>query len=108
MSRTYKDKHYKLKYPEHVGNYDRVPIEGYWYSWIQVPGVKTKKKKNLYTEWHFGSTPSWWTRMFMTRPRRNSEKRQLKELRNIRLDLDLEVNDFDFVDIRRKNHRYYW
>lgn len=100
MSRTYKDKHWKLKYPEHMCNFDRVEIDDYWYAWLQIPGKKTKKKKKVDTEWHWQGTPSWWTRMFMIRPRRTAENRQLRNI--------VDIDEFDFVDVKRKNHVYYW
>ena len=70
MSRTYKDKHWKLRFPESYTNfdafYDRVPYEadrhvfcselgkyvtsGVTYTsyiYLQKAGVKTKKRKSL-------------------------------------------------------------
>ena len=102
MSRTYKDRPAKFRFPEEQLNYDRVRLdpEQYWYSWVQIPGVKTKKKRSVNTKWNWVGTPSWWTRMFMIRPRRTKENQQLRNMQN--------VEDFDFVDVKRKNHIYYW
>jgi len=36
----------------------------------------------------------------MIRPRRSKENQQLRNIVN--------VEEFDFVDIKRKNHIYYW
>lgn len=104
MSRTYKDKPPKFRFPEEQWNYGKVQIEtqDYWISyWADLQGVKTKKKRNVNTKWHWlGSTPSWWTYTFMIRPRRSKENQQLRNIKNI--------EDFDFVDVKRKNHIYYW
>lgn len=103
MSRTYKDKPPKFRFPEEQWNYDRYEVDPdtYWYYWLQIPGVKTKKKRKVNTKWHWlGSTPSWWTYTFMIRPRRSKENQQLRNIKNI--------EEFDFVDVKRKNHKYYW
>ena len=103
MSRTYKDRPPKFRFPEeqwNFGRYEPEPDLHFW-CWLQIPGIKTKKKRNINTRWHWlGSTPSWWTRMFMIRPRRVDENRQLRNI--------TDVEEFDFVDVKRKNHVYYW
>lgn len=88
MSRTYKDKPWKLRTRSNWG-FNRED--------------KPKLPKRVNTEWQWQNTPSWWTYMFMIRPRRTQENQQLKQLPYIE---DLE--DFDFVDVKRKNHIYYW
>lgn len=103
MSRTYKDRPPRFRFPEeqwNFGRYEQEPDLHTW-CWLQIPGIKTKKKRSVNTRWHWlGSTPSWWTHMFMIRPRRSKENQQLRSINNI--------EDFDFVDVKRKNHIYYW
>lgn len=96
MSRTHKDIPYKFSFPEEARYFRYFP----GYPFLKRPGVKTKKRKEVDTKHHWMSTPSWWTRMFMIRPRRHSENRQLRMLRNI--------DEFDFVDNKRKPHKYYY
>lgn len=85
MSRTYKDKPWKFKARTTWG-FDRED--------------QPKKRKEVDTEMHWMGTPSWWTRMFMIRPRRVYENQQLRSI--------LDIDEFDFVDVKRKNHKYYW
>jgi hypothetical protein len=100
MSRTYKDRPYKLQYP--TWDVDYIWLEGYGYR----KGKTTipKKKKNEDDEWHWcSSTPSWWTKMTMVKPeRRNAHLLEVKALRTP----DLE--DVDFPDLGRKPHIYYY
>ena len=98
MSRTYKDRPAKIKWPEPY-THDRVSIPNTWHS-IELPTTRAKKPKRVDTACHWMSTPSWWTYTFMIRPRRHREN---QSLRNI---ADLET--FDFVDTKRKPHYYYW
>lgn len=115
MSRTYKDKPHKFSaYAiEREQSTARVPcireytnirtgelVEYVNYVFFDVPGSKKKKRKEVDTVYHWMSTPSWWTRMYMRRPQRARENQQL---RNIRI-----LEDFDFVDTGRKPHVYYW
>lgn len=115
MSRTYKDRPHKFSaYTiEREKSTVRVPCvrmythyqtgkrEEYdYFEYLGVPGAKTKKRKKLDTEWHWMNTPSWWTHMYMIRPRRTKENQQLRNIKNI--------EEFDFIDVKRKNHLYYW
>lgn len=76
MSRTLKDKNWKLKFPELDPRFDSVKITSdtsYGIRYIQLPGVKAKKKRELDTDWHWiNTTPSWWTRLMMNRPQRRA------------------------------------
>ena len=87
MSRTYKDKPSKVKFPE-VYPYG-VHVE------------KTKKRKKQDTEWHWISTPSWWTRLLMNRPQRRAV--HLWERKALFSDLE------ELVQPSKKvAHIYYW
>lgn len=71
MARTHKDKPVRLQYPEYYGDYDKLyyKVPGSW-TRLQRAGVKPKKAKHT-DKWHwFQSTPSWWTRLMMTKPKR--------------------------------------
>lgn len=94
MSRTYKDRHWKLRFPDHaIDEYERVPYTAvvdreYHYSigryvkcapyeiersyCVKKAGVFTKKKrKDFNSEYQWiGETPGWWVRMLVNRPLR--------------------------------------
>ena len=90
MSRTNKDKPYKFKL-------DSVTKHSY------NNEDAVKKRKELDTEDHWMSTPSWWVRMFMTRPQRVEQKRQMREIAK-----QQDLEEVDFVDTKRKPQVYYW
>lgn len=102
MSRTYKDKPSKLKYD--AWDKDRERIESTFY-YIDLPTTKTKKRKEVDTEWHWMSTPSWWTHLTMNRPQRRRCK--LWERDALKTCLD-SLEDLDKPSISRKPHIYYW
>lgn len=123
MSRTYKDKHWKLRFPEtfRLGDddYIKVPYEyeyTHWetkevitlirYVWLDKPGRKTKKRKNDDTTWHWTrGTPSWWTRVMMNRPQRR--RGRLWETNVVRQSID-SLEDELPPDVSHKPHEYYW
>jgi hypothetical protein len=78
-----------------------IPTEGYGYRLTKT--TKTKKRKEVDTEYHWMNTPSWWVHEFMQVPQRAAgkvwEKKVLKEI-------DLE--DTDPPGVSRKPHMYYW
>ena len=80
MSRTAKDKPYKFSNTESI----------------------SKKKRELDTEYHWMSTPGWWTRLMMNKPQRRSE--HLLERKALVSDID----NFDIPDTGKKPHVYYW
>lgn len=117
MSRTYKDRPYKIRHPR-VDDLDVIKLvewyvpnklwdsrEPFWYTRIKYTkraGVHTKKPKHIDTEDHWQSTPSWWTRLVMNKPQRR--KGRVWE-RCVLLE------DFDLVDppgVSKKPHQYYW
>ena len=122
MSRTYKDKPAKFRFPEAYdwrwscekvpydytykpwGTEDSVTVTRYLYR--ELPGVKTKKKREVDSEWHWmGSTPSWWTRMTMNRPQRREA--HLWEHDVARLPLE-ELEEVDKPNASHKPHIYYY
>lgn len=116
MSRTHKDKPRKFQSPEYDWKYGTethtCEVWSKWYEGyvelrysLQLPGVKTKKKRRVDTEDHWMNTPSWWIREFMTVPQRAAgrtwERNVVRE----------KIEDLDAVDkpnISRKPHLYFW
>ena len=90
MSRTYKDRPSRIRYP-------------LIYPWRQEDEEKPKQKKNNDTEWHWMSTPGWWISMMMSKPER---KEANSKLRGVMLEVDLE--EVDIPDTGRKPHIYYF
>lgn len=118
MSRTYKDKKWKLRYPENDYTFGSERIEyideytSYYtgekvkctrYIWVDLPGAKKKKKRSEHGDWNWMySTPSWWTRMMMGRPVRRACKVWEKQV------LTQDIEEADCPDYGRKPHIYYW
>jgi hypothetical protein len=110
MSRTYKDRPYRIRYPKVdtklvipytlISFYDGEEYNGHY--WIELPGLKKKLRKEVDTENHWMSTPSAWTRLMMNRP----ERRAIHLLERKTLIQDLE--EVDIPDTGRKPHIYYW
>ena len=99
MSRTYKDKAYKFKYEPH--GMDMIMTEGYGYRLGKT--TKTKKRKEVDTEWHWMNTPGWWIRLCSNRPQRRAG--HIWET-NVHREVDLE--DTDPPGVGRRPHIYYW
>lgn len=94
MSRTNKDKPAKVKYPEF---YD-----------VTECLDKPKKPKSKNTQWHWlGSTPSWWNRLFHTRPKRRAGHIEEAVMKFI-VPEDFDMLDKIETDVSRKPHKYFW
>lgn len=124
MSRTYKDKPYKIRDPESDWDYryDSIPYTAfgkYWSAgkWVEREyqsiwfrkkrGVLTKKKKHVDTEHHWMTTPGWWVNLFMNRPQRIASKQWERDV--VKLSFwDIAQDNFDPPMIGRKPHIYYW
>ena len=92
MSRTNKDKPNKVKFPEF-----------YPYS---KEAEKPKKRKEEDTEWHWlGSTPSWWNRLFHTKPKRRAGHMEEKDL--VGLDVE-DLEELVETDVTNKPHKYFY
>jgi hypothetical protein len=106
MSRTYKDKPSKFKYEP--WDKDRISFsyieDGYfYYGSMYGKTTKTKKRKEVDTEWHWmGSGPSWFKRMFMNVPQRRAgriwERKVLFE----------DIEETDAPGVSHKPHIYWW
>lgn len=126
MSRTHKDKPWKLAEPQSQWDYGvvRIPYEserfvyeyedGKWtkgesvpctrYMSLQRAGVKTKKKRS-YQERHWMPTPMWWIREFMNQPQRTRGKEWERQVVKCGVD---NIIDLDQPTVSRKPHLYYW
>ena len=130
MSRTYKDKPWKVTQPESRWDFGteqiayestrrvyELDLETNTYCFrdtdefctiyrrISIAGVKTKKKKRVDAEWHWMSTPGWYINLFMNRPQRSSGK--LWERRVVKVPVE-ELVDETLPGVGRKPHLYYW
>lgn len=101
MSRSYKDKPSKLRFDLYMK--DWILVEPYGYR--QGKTTKLKKRKEVDTEEHWQTTPSWWNNLFHTRPIRgnfrifltNVVKSDIAEIENM-----LEPTD------SKSPHKYFW
>ena len=107
MSRTHKDKPRRVTHPEEELDYSRekVLVGDYFVRYVEKPGVKTKKRKQQDTEYHWMTTPSWWTRITMNRPQRMEGHLWEKDVVKKGVD-NLEEEDPPLVG--HKPHVYYW
>lgn len=81
MSKTFKDKHPKLRFPE--------------------TSEKKKKDKDSKHRW-LEETPSWHTRLMMNRPQRRADHLWEREM------LSKEIDELDYPDNKKKPKVYYW
>ena len=107
MSRTYKDRPSRVKNPEReiYWNTDWIAKSYFGGDWNRSD-IFSKKRKEIDTEDHWMSTPSWWTRQFMTRPQRRKIHLWEQEFNKI-TNTDM-LEDEDCPDYKRKPHIYYW
>ena len=108
MSRTYKDRPSKVRFPEEQWDY-RYECNGqrdfFSLRYLERKGVLTKKKKQVDTENHWMTTPSWFIRDFMNRPQRRASKMWENTV------IGKSVDELDLEDppmIGKKPHIYYW
>ncbi len=119
MSRTYKDRPSRVRFPRE-NEYFPVPYIRVGRNWktgeyeerlgwyfIKKPTALPKKRRTDDSEWHWQSTPSWWTRIFMNRPQRIASKRWEREIVKYSF-WDIANDDFDPPLIGDKPHTYYW
>lgn len=115
MSRTHKDKPWKLVDPESRWDFgmERVPYQKwsnefqYWYNaycYIERGGVKTKKKRT-YHERNWMRTPMWWIREYMTQPQRTRGKEWERQIVKVAPE---DLLDQPVPNVDRKPHWYYW
>jgi len=107
MSRTYKDRHSRIRYPEDQWDYMyyRSGDGNRLVNYLQRPGVLSKKKRRIDTEPHWMTTPMWFIREFMNRPQRVKGKQWERQI--VRCSID-SLLDQDTPNVKRKPHIYYW
>ena len=129
MSRTYKDKPHRVRFPygwdhdrymvsetvlitksteldwdtmEFVTTELATPYERHCYRWLKTKTTKPKRKKREDTEDHWMTTPSWWTRLMMNKPqRRRAHVWERKALFE-------DIEETDPPGVSHKPHWYYW
>ena len=88
------------------GEIVKVPLdEPFTYNrvcYIYAPTTKPKRRKGEDVEWHWMSTPSWWTRLVMNRPQRREGR--LWE-RKVHFE---DIEETDPPGVSKKPHIYYW
>jgi len=118
MSRTYKDRPSRVRFPEHKidDKYENFQYELEtpfinWKGQLQThsiystkrAGYLPKKKRRADTEWHWQSTPSWWTNLYMNRPQRQASNQYMRQL-----SLDIDLDEVDPPLVGNKPHIYFW
>jgi len=102
MSRTYKDKPYKVRYKQEFTSFWSTTYEdGSRRDEHLRDRLKKPKEKDV--EWHWMTTPSWWCRLTMHRPKRR--RCRIWEHEILR---EQDLSEADCPDWGRKPHVYYW
>lgn len=102
MSRTYKHLPYRFKYPEFFDRSYWLRLEDGSYRDERLHD-KPKKPKHQDTKWHWMSTPSWWTRATMHRPKRRQCRVWEQTICGTQ-----DLSEADCPDWGHKPHVYYW
>jgi len=111
MSRTYKDRPYKhseyakerdLACYRRVEEYDDYTL----YYWVWDDSFKRKKRKEVDHEYHWMSTPGYWTRAMMNRPQRRAGR--IWECDTVKINNLEELEVIDTPSVGRKPHVYFW
>ena len=99
MSRTHRDKPYKYVRPEE--HWDKLCDS----AGLRLPGLKTKKRKEVDYKWHWRTTPMCWIHQMMNKPQRRAGR--LWERKVVKMEIDGLI-DVDLPSVSRKPHEYYW
>ena len=109
MSRTYKDRPARVRFPEENSRYGRQVVyendDFIFYNRKPLRGQLTKKPRERDTEYHWMTTPGWWVREFMNQPQRAHGHQWEREV--VKKDIE-ELEDELPPDVGRKPHIYYW
>lgn len=107
MSRTLKDRSWRLRWPEEQWDYryERVAVDlGDYtrYAYLSKPGVLTKKQRG-YDDWRWVKCcPRWWRKLTMTRPQRRQGRLWERKV------LFEDVETTDPPQYNRKPHVYFY
>lgn len=104
MSRTLKDTPSKLRFEPYDKDY--IEVEHYGFSsYRKGKTTKTKKRKEVDTEEHWQTTPSWWNNLFHTRPIRGNFRAFLTNA--VKSDIT-EIEDMLEPTDSKSPHKYFW
>ncbi len=102
MSRTRKDRPERIRWPDARPKYDNILHFGLGYD--TFPKTQSKVHRSIDLNWRwYARTPSSWTRIQMTRPKRRACR--VWELKTKYL---LDFEEADCPDFGRKPHVYYY
>lgn len=107
MSRTYKDRPYKLHSSYWRSDEEEyIPCGNPMFPWavMKKKTSKPKKRKEVDTEWHWMSTPSWWTRLTMNRPQRRAGHTWETGV----IGLQFIDETLDYPGVGKRPHNYFW
>ncbi len=99
MSRSYKDSRRKYHFKDYW-TLDWIPLEGYGHRLGKTS--KPKLRKEVDTEDHWMSTPSWWTRLVMNRPQRRAGRLWERKV------LFEDIEETDSPGVSHRPHIYYY
>jgi hypothetical protein len=102
MSRTQKDWPDQIRWPDARPKYDSSIHFGLGYHTLPMTASKVKRTSDINWKW-YKRTPSAWTRIQMTRPKRRACR--VWELKTKYL---LDFEEADCPDFGRKPHVYYY
>lgn len=101
MSRTYKDKSWKLTHGDFHANMEELSR---WH-WEYIKNSRPKLKRGSHERSWMGATPSWWTRLMMGRPQRRQGALWERQVVTSQVEA---LEEQDTPSISRKPHIYYW
>lgn len=100
--------HYKFEYEGKVyswPDYNETTKLVTRYTYLKRPGVLVKKRKEVDSEDHWMSTPSWWTRLTMNKPQRREGRMWEHEVVKSCIDV---LEEADPPGVGKKPHIYYY
>lgn len=102
MARTYKDDA-RRRYFNSYWQQDHILLEGF--GWRLAKTTKPKLRKEVDSEDHWMTTPSWWNNLFHTRPIRGKFRNYTKGV--VRCPIEYIDDLVEPLDSNRP-HKYFW